>query len=132
MWIEKRPTIFVSLMSWNIPKFNKEIPLCIAFIAVGRATRTSICEMLDKAMVKLVKSLCYSHYSKLPLRNKQINKDKQKRKKKKKRETINPHLYTNHTPNCLRRPGNWRTFNDQMDKWSFSHTYQQFEVSRCN
>ena len=77
-------------MSWNIPKFNKEIPLCIAFIAIGRATRTSICEMLDKAMVKLVKSICYSHYSKLPLRNKQINKDKQKRKKKKKKRDHKP------------------------------------------
>lgn len=100
MWIKKRTAIFVSLMSWHIPKFNKEIPFRITFDVIRRATGTSISGVLQKRSRRnMVKTKKLWIPSKLLI-------------SLKKQKIIDHHLHTNCTPDCLSRATDGRTFNN--------------------
>lgn len=51
--IEKWSTIFVSFMSWNIPKLNEKISFAVAFDAAWRATSISVSSVLDNQEKKM-------------------------------------------------------------------------------
>lgn len=63
LWIEKRSTILVTFMSWDIPKLNKKVSVCVTFYAIRRAANTSIRNMLGMISLRhceltLMKNIC--------------------------------------------------------------------------
>ena len=47
LWIKEWTALFVALMSWNIPKLNKEVPFSISLDAIRWTPRVTVSNMLQ-------------------------------------------------------------------------------------
>ena len=54
LWIKKWTAVFVALMSGNIPKLNKEVPVSITLDAIRWTPWTTVSNMLQKWEIMLV------------------------------------------------------------------------------